>query len=196
MYGEHGDHSNDGILKEVTNFFRDMMGLQDKYEVFFYDNIHNENSKTSLKKTGYVISKDMVTDTKTWLKHSKLSEQINARAIQETGMAQLINPLYNQFSIQELMREIKSEIKKEDPASFGYPATSSNGSIRPLNFPRHIFPSNETGTENKPLTSQASPFHKSATANFDSNPQIQTPASLSMVQVISQEVQDLKSLPS
>ena len=117
MYSEYGENSNYGILKEIPIFFRDMMGLQDKCQVFFYENLHNEDSKRNLKKTGYVVSKDMVMDTIAWLKHWEISEKINARVNQEMGVHQSIHQGYNQFPTHEMVRKIKTEIKKVDHSS-------------------------------------------------------------------------------
>ena len=198
MYSEYGENSNYGILKEIPIFFRDMMGLQDKCEVFFYENIHNEDSKRILKKTGYVVSKDMVMDTITWLKHCKISEKINARANHEMGINQSIYQGFNQFPTHEIMREIKKEMKKVDPSSFLLPISALKDDVKPSNVSFQVSQkaSNEIRKRNTEDISEVSFCTQSTPTNAGTTPEAGMQKLLNMFQEISQEMQDLRPLLS
>ena len=198
MYSEYGENSNYGILKEIPIFFRDMMGLQDKCEVFFYENIHNEDSKRILKKTGYVVSKDMVMDTITWLKHCKISEKINARVNHEMGINQSIYQGFNQFPTHEIMREIKKEMKQVDPSSFLFPTQALKDDVKPSNVSFQVSQkaSNEIRKRNTEDISEVSFCTQSTPANAGTNPEAGMQKLLNMFQEISQEMQDLRPLLS
>ena len=198
MYSEYGENSNYGILKEIPIFFRDMMGLQDKCEVFFYENLHNEDSKRILKKTGYVVSKDMVMDTITWLKHCELSEKVNARVNQEMGTNQSIYQAYNQFPTHEMIREITAEIMKVDPSSSRLPIPALKDDVKPSNVPFQVSQkaSNEITKANTEDLSQVSFCPQSTPTNASTTPEARIQKLLNMFQEISQEMRDLRPVLS
>ena len=114
-----------GLWGEIIRFFREnVLQYGDTYEVYFYNNSHNDNSKIfsrKFHKTGFTLTEKTITRTIDWLKHyqrhaSKTSNHATGIVERDndslqTWLEDFSGNAYRQ-SKKELMEELK-EFKKE-----------------------------------------------------------------------------------